>query len=139
MIFLLAVTVGCSTSGQGRVVQEEPRVAEHEPGTSKPMPVAGTNPPAAQRKKDKPPEWRPVQVHVSAGPVWRWHQSAAARATMSLAKVWSRPSQDGPGSLSGPFAGVGVEGTAEANQLTLGPLFRVGMAWGEYVFQNQER
>ena len=50
-----------------------------------------------------------------------------------MARVWSRPHGGGDGALSGPFAGVGVEGTAENRGATVGPVLRVGTAAGEYV------
>jgi hypothetical protein len=89
---------------------------------------------SAERKPDKPPRWRPVQAHVAAGPVFRLKEPTGKRAALSVARVWSRPHAGNDGSLSGAFAGVGVEGTAEDRGVTLGPVLRVGTAAGEYVY-----
>jgi hypothetical protein len=137
LVSLLIVTAGCfSSSSRGRVYPDEPRTLQ-PPSTSH-DPVAGDNADHAafgNRDADQPPKWRPVQFHVSGGPVFRSRESLVVRAVISLARVWSWPSKgQAPGALSGPFAGVGVEGTAEANQLTLGPLVRFGTGWGEYIY-----
>jgi hypothetical protein len=54
---------------------------------------------------------------------------------LSLARIRSWPHEaPGGGWLRGPFAGVGVEGTAEDDGLAIGPVLRLGTAWGEYVY-----
>jgi hypothetical protein len=138
---LSLVAIGCVVSPQVRQVGREDELRRMERKVNQQAkedaarpPVAAASAPAP-KKADKPPKWRPYQLHLSGGPLFRWHEGTSARGALDVARVWGSPSRDAEsGDLGGAFGGVGMETTVENSGVTLGPLLRVGGASGEYVY-----
>jgi hypothetical protein len=108
-----------------RKIAQQEREARAQPAPSAPV----------HNEPDQPPAWRPLQLHLSGGPSFRWREKRGVGATLSLARIRSWPHETtGGGWLRGSFAGLGVEGTAGDDGVTLGPVLRLGTASGEYAY-----
>jgi hypothetical protein len=141
---MAASVMGCVVSPQVRRIGREDELRRTErklnqqarEDKARASVTAATPTPAPTPKKpDQPPKWRPYQLHLSGGPLFRWNEGTSARGTLDVARVWGSPSRDPQsGDLRGAFGGVGVETTVEDAGFTIGPLLRVGGAMGEYVY-----